>query len=76
MTLLPLTLQFFLACPLLLQSQEPSPELFERLAVSVDDEVALSTGHDPYEPRSKSVSPVQRKIREMEVRPWRLACLW
>ncbi|KAL4853877.1 5'-adenylylsulfate reductase 3 [Chlorella vulgaris] len=52
------------------QSQEPSPELFERLAVSVDDEVGLSAGHDPYEPRSKSVSPVQRKIREMEAEAW------
>jgi hypothetical protein len=47
-----------------LQSQEPSPELLERLAVEE------GVGDEPPEgfyPRSKSVSPVQRKIREMEV---------
>jgi hypothetical protein len=49
-----------------LQSQEPSPELFERLAVSADGEGAADEPAGFY-PRSKSVSPVQRKIKEMEV---------
>lgn len=52
------------------QTNEPSPELFERLAAAspmagAGPVVAPAEG---YYPRSKSVSPVQKKIRELEVR--------
>lgn len=57
------------APPALQQTNEPSPELFERLAAA-----SPHAGADPvvppaegYYPRSKSVSPVQKKIRELEV---------
>ncbi len=51
--------------PLHLQSQEPSPELFERLAI--DSAAEGSPEPEGFYPRSKSISPVQRKIKEMEV---------
>lgn len=47
---------------------EPSPELFERVAVGGAAAAAAPTSPpEGFYPRSKSVSPVQRKIREMEV---------
>lgn len=47
---------------------DPSPELFERVAVGGAAAAAAPTSPpDGFYPRSKSVSPVQRKIREMEV---------
>lgn len=47
---------------------EPSPELFERVAVGGAAAAAAPTSPpEGFYPRSKSVSPVQRKIKEMEV---------
>lgn len=46
---------------------EPSPELYERLAGGLGDADAPVSPPENFYPRSKSVSPVQRKIKEMEV---------
>lgn len=57
--------------PLLyLQSTEPSPELYERVALGGADAEAAAAPPEGYYPRSKSVSPVQRKIAQLEV-GWR-----
>lgn len=54
-----------------MQSTEPSPELFERVALGAAD---AGPPPDGYFPRNKSVSPVQRKIAQLEVgRPRGLA---
>lgn len=55
--------------PALQQTNEPSPELFERLAVASPhaDAGPVVPPAENYYPRSKSVSPVQKKIRELEV---------
>lgn len=48
-------------------STEPSPELFERVALGAAD---AGPPPDGYFPRNKSVSPVQRKIAQLEAEAW------
>lgn len=50
-----------------LQSTEPSPELYERVALGGADAAAAAVPPEGFYPRSKSVSPVQRKIAQLEV---------
>ena len=58
------------------QTAEPSPELFERLAGAEDSSYADAEEAPPgFYPRSKSVSPVQRKIQQLEVRRCWLLCI-
>ncbi|KAL4439821.1 hypothetical protein ABPG75_002822 [Micractinium tetrahymenae] len=51
-------------------STEPSPELYERVAVGGADAAAAASPPEGYYPRSKSVSPVQRKIAQLEAEAW------